>query len=163
MLLPHCHCTQGDVTCLLHGHTSDGRCGCTRLLGRRELRGMAPGGRSREALRSFGGWGCCVRALGCAPISVVVCILHGSKIHLANASGCGCRSACAAEGACCGCQERCEAWWARLRRPAAACGKLPVCNRLQLLNRMTIAHIFPCCAMLACVSCCVILGAKSCP
>ena len=116
---------------MLHGHTSDGRCGCARLLGCRGLRGMAPGGRREEALNSFGGWGCCVRALGCAPIHGLVCILQMSKIHLADASGGGFRSACAEEGARCGCQGRCEAWWARLRVPAAAGGKLAVCNGLQ--------------------------------
>ena len=125
------HCTRGGVPCLLHKHTSHGRCGCVRLLGRRNLRGMAPGGCSGEALRSFGGWGCCVRAPGCVPICVVVCILQWGKIHLASASGCGLRSACAAEGACCGCRRGCEVGWVRLRRPAAVCGRLPVCSRLQ--------------------------------
>ena len=116
---------------MMRGHTSDGRCGYARLLGCRGLRGMAPGGRREEALNSCGGWGCCVRALGCAPIHGPVCILQISKTHLADASGGGFRSACAEEGARCGCQGRCEAWWARLRVPAAACGRLAVCNRLQ--------------------------------
>ena len=39
---------------MVHGHTSDGRCGCARLLGCRGLRGIAPGGQREEAAAACG-------------------------------------------------------------------------------------------------------------